>query len=318
MNTPSKTKAKTQVCDDVEKEFYSRIMSTFASFYDIPTAEPMLTFPLPPKKSSEAPPQEEEGKKSKLNVPQQFQSIIWDKRLKKASDKFGDIKNEASEKVEKELPRFDELFNKGKPDIYSIFLPEEANRPPIPKYLVNEENDKKAYLEEIRNRSKPKSINLKDAQAKFEKRLKKQEERKEKKKLFMTKKAEELEKEHMDFLNSLPKAKGPKPTIEDNSKIFAARKKAVKALHDKMKKEGKKINEYNKKVMHERKLAQSTKELKPENNNDNEEFENTDENANPNGFDELPGQNVNTSSASPNENRYKRYKYYDDDSEESA
>ena len=76
---------------DIESEFYSRFLSLFSSYYDVPSTDPILSFPsVPPD-----PKKEEVQNKPKSSLSQPLSSCVWDVRLKKAVERN---QNEADEK----------------------------------------------------------------------------------------------------------------------------------------------------------------------------------------------------------------------------
>ncbi|OHS92940.1 hypothetical protein TRFO_12116 [Tritrichomonas foetus] len=306
MHTPKQS--KTKVCNDVEGEFCSRFLSLFTSLYDVPSADPILTFPPVPATRVE---EDTASKKKKLSAQQPFNAIVWDNRVKKATDNYLIAQQQANDKISEAVLEQIDLLDCQKPDLANVFLPEEAARPEVPKYLQNFERDRQNVINEIRNRPKPKPVNVSEAERQFSIRLKKQQQRSKERKMKLQEKHRREQKEHKEFVKSLPR---PAEKIEDNyssmtKTAIATQKKSAKENYQKRVEEGLKTLQMNK----ERKAKMLQSQKNHENLYDDYDNDKEYDNENEQNLDDDYQDNQN------NQNQghglVQSAKYYDDDDE---
>ena len=224
--TPKRNRSKSkQVCEDVEEEFSRRFLRLFSSFYDIPSTDPLKNFP-PVAKSS----QKNEVSVSRSNVSQPpFQAAVWDMRLKKAVETYNNIKNECSDNIDNEFANIEQLIeDQGDEKIIDAFEAERAERPDVPKYLQTLRTEFGNTFR--RKKFAPSSLNIQEAERQFAQRQQKQKLRSKEHKKKLQEQHAQREKEHMDFLKTLPKTKASEvktPTARDE---FEARNKRAREL----------------------------------------------------------------------------------------
>ena len=238
---------KNTASNDIENEFYSRFLSLFASYYDVPSTDPIVSFPpaQPTQKKDET------QNKAKPVLTQPLTSGIWDVRLKRAVEKnqseIEEKNNEINQKIDEDLEKLMLHSNcpMNKDELTDIFLPEKASRPEVPKYIQCFEAEKKK--EEARQSPKRNCVNNSYALRQFNIRIKKQKQRSmEWKKRFQEKKRED-ERKHQEFLATLPKTERTtdKSMTHDIKSVIQEQKKFAKTLYEKRIEEGNKITQYN-------------------------------------------------------------------------
>lgn len=220
-STPKqRIKTPTKKCNDVEEEFSKRFLSLFASLYDVPSTEPLLSFPAGPQSRKNAQtPNEHKGTKALIKNPP-FNAIVWDLRLKKNAETQIEINKEASDLVTAEFDKISQLIqeneqseeeeeysqpNTGFNELRDIFQPTPAERPDVPKYLQNIQQDLIIDNERHRNPNQP--LKISEAERQFEQRLQKHKQREIEHKKKLLERQAQKEKEHKDFLKTLPKTK---------------------------------------------------------------------------------------------------------------
>ena len=135
--TPTKTKQKE--CADVEQEFCTRALSLLASFYETPSTSEILTFP-PAKKVDVPPPDRKIA----------FHSNVADLRLKRSQDQLAKENVSINQNIATRIEEMAETLKTSTVDLDDIFLPEQAERPELPRYLVNQQLDEKRERELVK------------------------------------------------------------------------------------------------------------------------------------------------------------------------
>ena len=248
MNTTpkQKTRTPTKKCNDVEEEFSKRFLSLFTSLYDIPSTEPLVAFPaVPQSRTNTQASSDKKGTRALIKNPP-FNAVVWDLRLKKnvetqleqskASsdlisaefDKIAEmIQNEEQQKEQKdddnELPQQTLDFN----ELRNIFQPTPAERPDVPKYLQNIQQDYIIDNERHRNPNPP--LKISEAEKQFEQRRQKHKQREIEHKKKLLERQAQKEKEHKDFLKTLPKTKTTYDARASNIK-YEMKEKHARAL----------------------------------------------------------------------------------------
>ena len=223
-STPKqRTRTPNKKCNDVEEEFSKRFLSLFTSLYDIPSTEPLLSFPaLPQSRTSTQTPKDQKGAKALIKNPP-FNAVVWDLRLKKNVETELEQNKAASELVNAEFDRISELIceneqrekneedndnhqqTNGFNELQNIFQPTPAERPDVPKYLQNIQQDFIIDREKHRNPNPP--LKISEAEKQFEQRRQKHKQREIEHKKKLLERQAQKEKEHKDFLKTLPKTK---------------------------------------------------------------------------------------------------------------
>ena len=149
---------KENYCENINEEFCQRAFSLFFSFYENPSIEEINTFP--PVK-----PDPTKNTKKKNNI----QKSIIDLRLKRLQEQKQTEAKQIVEEIEDNIIEMADTLRGSDINLDQVFLPEPAQRPEKPKYLINQEKD----IEASRRRERPRSegINIIATQEKFQKKL---------------------------------------------------------------------------------------------------------------------------------------------------
>lgn len=155
--TPTKTKQKE--CADVEQEFCTRALSLLASFYETPSTSEILTFP--PAKKVEVP-----APDRKIA----FHSNVADLRLKRSQDQLAKENVSINQNIASRIEEMAETLKTSSVDLDEIFMPEQAERPELPKYLMNQQEDEKRERELLK-RGQYKPMDMTKIQQEYTRRL---------------------------------------------------------------------------------------------------------------------------------------------------
>lgn len=157
--TLSKPHQKQKPCENIEEELLTRVFSLMVSMYEVqPSTKEILTFP---------PANKVEVKKDK---PVQFHSSISDLRLMRSEDQRQKTLVQVDRDITQRIEDMTEVLKTSPIDLDEIFMPEEADRPEIPKYLRSQQADDKAW-EELFKRKEYHSMNMQDIQKEYTRRL---------------------------------------------------------------------------------------------------------------------------------------------------
>lgn len=197
-STPKKAKEPVP-CEDVEAEFCLRALSLFASLYGSPSTEEITTFP--PPKSQKIPPPEK-------SIP--FNSPIIDHRLRRNQEKRASTFENQSKLLSLQAERISEKLDSEDNDcnLEEIFAPEKATRTEKPKYILNEEMDRK--IEQDKREQKPKPLDMKEIQKQFKARLEASKKRGKERSAQRKERLEETERQAMEQSQKLYQSKLPK------------------------------------------------------------------------------------------------------------
>jgi hypothetical protein len=201
-------------CENVEHEFSRRFLSLFISAYDSTHISDPLNFP--PAKQSGSPTAPSRPKafasfdaagepskpKSLASRPAPFDGAVWDIRLRKATARRRADGKAAGATVTAQLDFFTALTAKPPPDLSPVFLPEPALRPETPRYLANARADLEAEGSRSK-REKTAPLSLGDADAKWQARVGKQEQRRAARGAQMRAYRAKDEKAQKEFLQGL-------------------------------------------------------------------------------------------------------------------
>lgn len=249
MNTTPKQRTRTpnKKCNDVEEEFSKRFLSLFTSLYDNPSTEPLTTFPpILQSRSNAQVSAEKKGSRSLIKNPP-FNAVVWDLRLKKNVETQIEQNKASSDLVTAEFDRIAEIIqnneqqqdqneesNEQQPqqtldfnELRNIFQPTPAERPEVPKYLQNIQQDYIIDNEKHRNPNPP--LRISEAEKQFEQRLQKHKKREIEHKKKLLERQAQKEKEHKDFLKTLPKTKTTYDARASNIK-YEVKEKHARAL----------------------------------------------------------------------------------------
>lgn len=157
--TPSKTLTKQKPCENVEEELCTRAFSLLVSLYEEhPSTKEILTFP-PAKKVT-----------LKKEKPVPFHSSIADLRLLRSEDQRQKTLTQVDENIAQRIADMTEVLKSSPVNLDEIFMPEEANRPEIPKYLQNQNLDEKLE-QELYKRKGYHPMKMQEIQKEYTKRL---------------------------------------------------------------------------------------------------------------------------------------------------
>lgn len=120
-----------QPCEDMEAEYYSRILSIFTSFYDQPSGEDLSEFPPPKLNTSQ-----------KQEKSPAFESTLVDHRLKKLQEARNSDIQLMSNMISLKSDDLSKQFKESNTNLDETFAPERANRESKPKYLLLQEMDR--------------------------------------------------------------------------------------------------------------------------------------------------------------------------------
>lgn len=137
-STPTKKNTKSApICEDIPSEFCKRVLSLLASFYETPSTEEQLTFP-PAKKTnaSQLPSQKLE-----------FESSITDLRVRREQESQASTIASINDSINKRVEEIASEFNQFDVNLDDVFAKEVADRPEIPKYILNQQLDEKFEIE---------------------------------------------------------------------------------------------------------------------------------------------------------------------------
>lgn len=165
--TPVKEKKQKRVpeCEDVELEFCQRALSLLTSFYETPSTSEILNFP--PAKKVDLPPPEKK-------VP--FNSSVIDLRVRRTQEQQKNDLVNINESIATRVEEMSEVLRSSNVNLDDVFLPEQADRPEKPRYLLNQELDEKAEAERKRtNRNAP--LDMETVEKEYKQRLKKSQQK---------------------------------------------------------------------------------------------------------------------------------------------
>ncbi|EAY08374.1 hypothetical protein TVAG_269000 [Trichomonas vaginalis G3] len=147
-----------QSADNLEPEFYARILTLFTSIYD---QTPFLENDFPPAKLSN---------NQKQEKPPAFESPITDHRLKKILENRNADSELQSNMISLKSDDLSRQFTEANTNLDEVFAPEKASRISTPKYLLLQEMDRIEADKQTRlNRH---SLDIKNTEKIFTQRLK--------------------------------------------------------------------------------------------------------------------------------------------------
>ena len=159
-----KTATRQKECSNIEEEFCIRAMSLLASLYEAqPSTKEILTFP-PAKKMTI------KGEKKIA-----FHSNVADLRLRRFEDQKGKLLGQIDANIGQRIEEMTDILKNSPVDLDDVFMPEQAKRPDMPKYLVSQERDEK-FLRELGMRKKYHPMAMQTIQREYSKRLEKAKE----------------------------------------------------------------------------------------------------------------------------------------------
>lgn len=234
--------------NDIEGEFYKRFLSLFASYYDVPSTDPIISFPAPPIQNKD-----DTQNKPKSSLSQPLTSGVWDVRLKRAVEKYQneieESNNNINQKINENVKKLTDQSEQHESleELTDIFLPEKASRPEVPKYVQCFETEKKKEIEEQKNMQRSCKIDNTLAIRQFNIRLKKQKQRSIEWKRKLKEKQLDDERKHQEFLATLPKTErsGDKALTMTTKQVIKEQKQFAKTLYAKRIEEGNKITKSN-------------------------------------------------------------------------
>jgi hypothetical protein len=231
VRTPTKQKKKAiPPCENVELEFTQRFLLLLTSLYDVPSTEEITRFPPPPPDGSG------DLKQSSAKVPP-FHSGVWDIRVKKALEtRITNDKLTADSLSEQVLQLRDSLAADA-PDLNDIFVPRKAERPQIPRYIKNSQEDEEELKQGFKPRGRPQTENLIELAKIFTQRLKRQDALSQQRSHRRFVLARRVEREHKEFVSHLHKSPPPPDALRvylDQQRASAKgfRQKKTEALEE--------------------------------------------------------------------------------------
>ena len=158
-STPVKTsKKEPKPCQDVEEEFAKRALQLMTSFYEpIPVAD-ILNFP--PVEPTAAPVEE------KKII---FNSSLADLRVKKAQENQVQAIREFNNTFSQKVDSLAETCRNSNVNLENVFGAEQAERPMVPLYIVNEKKDQEEA--DKRKRTQVKALNMTKVETEMKQRL---------------------------------------------------------------------------------------------------------------------------------------------------
>jgi hypothetical protein len=189
-------------CENVELEFTERMLSLFASFYDTPLMDLIVTFPP-------APEDESRPRKDSPQKTAPFYSGVWDLRLEKALESRRSNDKSVCDSLTQQLSKLRDSIASESPDITEIFAPHRVERPAIPRYIQNLMADRQAAIDSFRPRQKSRVEDLGDLRVLFTNRVARQKAIAKARRENRFAKAKLQEKQHKEFVRSLHHAKRP-------------------------------------------------------------------------------------------------------------
>ena len=207
VTTPNRLKSRQpQPIENVEEEFSKRMMQLFTSFYESPTADPIITFPPVAKKKGTKDENKDTQKESATQQPP-FNAAVWDLRLKKAVEARQNSEQATTEAMTENTINALDVSSIKVADLTEVFQPEKVERPEVPRYIQNLETDEINIIKEKKNRKKPKALNLTEVEKQYKQRQIKLKEREQAHQKKLRDWQLKQERTHREFLNSLPKSK---------------------------------------------------------------------------------------------------------------
>jgi hypothetical protein len=196
--TPKRAKRKAvRPCESVEFEFTQRFLSLFSSFYNTPSMDEILTFPPPPA------PEFAKDPRPATKIPP-FHSGVWDLRLAKTIENRRVNDAETSHTISEQVAQLREAQTVEVPDLTEILRTSKVERPEIPVYIQNLRADRQRWLDDFRKGARPPREDIFAIGFGFQERIARQRARAEQRRHQRFARAQEVERQHFDFVNSLP------------------------------------------------------------------------------------------------------------------
>jgi hypothetical protein len=189
-------------CENVELEFTRRFLALFASFYDTPAMDLIVTFPP-------APEDESGGRLESPPKAAPFYSGVWDLRLTKALELRRSNDRSVCDALTEQAAQLRDSIAYASPEIVDIFAPRRTERPAIPRYIQNLMADRQAALDRVKpfNRSRVEDIG--DLRVLFTNRVARQKVIAKARRENRFARAKLQERQHKEFVKSLHHAKQP-------------------------------------------------------------------------------------------------------------
>ena len=161
--TPTKLKKnlnETKICDNVEQEFFKRVLGLMTCNYEPQQIEEYLKFPKV---------MEIDINNNEKKYP--FNSTVLDLRVKRHFENQSNKSKELNETFEEKVKELDQILTLSNVNLTDVFKAEQVEKPSKPLYILNAEKDQEA-LEKLLS-SQNKSLNITEIQNKFNLKLEK-------------------------------------------------------------------------------------------------------------------------------------------------
>ena len=165
--SPSKTPKKQTPTRSVEDEFSYRVLGLMTSFYELTNFNEYLGFPNYENQTTE-----QNDKTQEKSYP--FNSTITDLRVKKVYDSKDQVNETYNQHIEEMITEFNNDKQENYDDLHLAFMPEQAERPEVPLYMINQQKDLEAFKTK---RNPVKLLNVTDIESEMKPRLEKSKQR---------------------------------------------------------------------------------------------------------------------------------------------